>query len=126
MKIAIYARVSSEKQAKEGTIESQIEALRDYAKKHDLNIIHEYIDDGYTGTELARPGLDQLRDSMLEGETEGVLILSPDRLSRKQSHQIILLEEFKKRNVQVIFTNQPLEEKAEGNLMLQIQAAVSE
>ena len=32
MKIAIYARVSSETQAKDGTIESQIEALRDYAK----------------------------------------------------------------------------------------------
>ena len=36
MKIAIYARVSSETQAKDGTIDSQIEALRDYGTKEKL------------------------------------------------------------------------------------------
>ena len=80
MKIAIYARVSSEKQAKEGTIESQLEALREYANSHNLTIAHEYIDDGVTGTTLTRPGLDTLRDLIAEGQVEGVLILSPDRL----------------------------------------------
>ena len=80
MNIAIYARVSSETQAKEGTIDSQIEALRDYAKSHELTIVHEFIDDGYSGSELNRPGLDQLRDAIQEGQVEGVLILSPDRL----------------------------------------------
>ena len=57
MKIAIYARVSSDTQAKEGTINSQIEALRDYAKTNNLSIIHECIDDGYSGYNLERPGL---------------------------------------------------------------------
>ena len=126
MKTAIYARVSSEKQAKEGTIESQIEALRDYAKANNLTISHECIDDGVTGTTLIRPGLDQLRDLIAEGLIEGILILSPDRLSRKQAHQILLMDEFKKQNIQVIFTTQQFEDNAEGNLMLQIQAAVSE
>ena len=46
MKIAIYARVSSETQAKEGTIDSQIEALRDYAKTHELDIAYECLDNG--------------------------------------------------------------------------------
>lgn len=104
MKIAIYARVSSETQAKEGTIDSQIEALREYAKTHELTIMRECLDDGYTGTELIRPGLDHLRDLAQEGQIEAVLILSPDRLSRKQAHLLILLDEFKKRNVQVLFT----------------------
>ena len=45
MKIAIYARVSSEAQAKEVTIDSQIEALRNYAKSHKLTIIQEFIND---------------------------------------------------------------------------------
>ena len=48
MNIAMYARVSSEKQAKEGTIDSQIEALREYAKANNLTISHECIDDGVT------------------------------------------------------------------------------
>ena len=126
MKIALYARVSSDTQAKEGTIHSQVEALRDYAGAHNLEVAYECLDDGVTGTTLVRPGLDHLRDLIAEGLIEGILILSPDRLSRKQAHQILLMDEFKKQNIQVIFTNQQFEDNAEGNLMLQIQAAVSE
>ncbi len=126
MKIAIYARVSSETQAKEGTIDSQIEALREYAKTHELTIMRECLDDGYTGTELIRPGLDHLRDLAQEGQIEAVLILSPDRLSRKQAHLLILLDEFKKRNVQVLFTTQSYSDSPEDNLMLQIQGSIAE
>jgi len=126
MNIAIYARVSSETQAKEGTIDSQIEALREYAKENQLTIIQEFLDDGYSGAELSRPGLDQLRDSIQEGLFEAVLILSPDRLSRKQAHQYILMEEFSKRNIQVLFTTQKFGDSPEDQLMLQIQGALSE
>lgn len=126
MKIAIYARVSSETQAKEGTIDSQIEALREYAKTHKLEIAYECLDDGYSGTTLDRPGLDQVRDLAQTGKIEGVLILSPDRLSRKQANQIILMEEFKKQEIKVLFTTQNYSDSAEDVLMLQIQGAVSE
>lgn len=113
MNIAIYARVSSEKQAKDGTIESQIAALREYAKANNLTIAHECIDDGVTGSTLMRPGLDYLRDLIAEGLIEGILILSPDRLSRNQAHQILLMDEFKKQNIRVIFTTQQFEDNAE-------------
>lgn len=126
MKIAIYARVSSETQAKGGTIDSQIEALKDYAKTRNLTIAYECFDDGYSGSTLDRPGLDQLRDMAQIGGIEGVLILAPDRLSRNQANQIILMDEFKKRDIKVIFTNQQFDDTPEGNFMLQIQGAVSE
>ena len=120
MKIAIYARVSTQSQAKQDTIQSQIEALREYAQAHDLNITHECIDNGVSGSTLERDGLDELRDLALAGEVEGVLILSPDRLSRTQFDQIVLMEEFKKRKMKVFFTNQQFEDTPAGNLMLQI------
>lgn len=126
MNIAIYARVSTDGQAKDNTIESQLEALREHARAQDLTIVQECIDNGFSGAILSRPGLDQLRDLSLEGAIEGVLALSPDRLSRKQVHQIILLEEFKKRNIQVLFSTQQYADSPEGNLMLQIQGAVAE
>jgi len=126
MKIAIYARVSSETQAKEGTIDSQIEALKDYAKTHKLEIAYECLDDGYSGMTLDRPGLDQVRDLAQSGSIEGVLILAPDRLSRKQANQAILMDEFEKRNIQVIFTNQKFDKSAEGNLMFNIQGLFAE
>ena len=75
---------------------------------------------------MNRPGLDQLRDLALERSIQAVLILSPDRLSRKQAHLLILLDEFEKRNVQIIFTNQNFGDTPEDTLMLQIQGAISE
>jgi site-specific DNA recombinase len=126
MNIAIYARVSSESQAKDGTIQSQLEALREYAKAHDLIIVHECTDDGYSGSDLNRPGLDQLRDLAREGFFEGVLVLAPDRLSRVYTQQAILLDEFKKFNIEVIFTNRQFGDSPEDNLMLQMQGVIAE
>ena len=46
MKVAIYARVSTEKQEKQETVKSQLTALRDYAKEKKYSIYQEYIDEG--------------------------------------------------------------------------------
>jgi site-specific DNA recombinase len=62
MSTAIYARVSTETQEKQQTIESQLAELRRYAQAQGLTIDREFIDDGYSGTVLERPGLDALRD----------------------------------------------------------------
>ncbi len=126
MKIAIYARVSTQSQAKEGTIDSQLEALCEYAQAHELKITHECIDNGVSGSTLERDGLDELRDLVLAGEVEGVLALSPDRLSRNQFDQMVLMREFKKRAVKVLFTNQQFDDSPTGDLMMQIQGAISE
>ena len=126
MKIAIYARVSTSNQAKDGTIHSQIEALKDYAQANDLTITHECIDNGVSGSTLEREGLDELRDLAMAGEVSGVLALSPDRLSRSQFDQMVLMREFKKRDIKVIFTSQQFEDTPAGNLMMQIQGAISE
>ena len=65
MRAAIYARVSTAKQELEQTIESQLERLRGYAENEGLELDekHVYVDEGYSGTKLERPGLDALRDA---------------------------------------------------------------
>lgn len=83
MRAAIYARVSTELQEKEATIQSQLEALRQYAKEHGHIIVQEFTDEGYSGTTLVRPGLDRLRDALGQGDFEVLLVHSPDRLARK-------------------------------------------
>ena len=87
MNVAFYARVSDPKE-KRGTIESQIEALEAYAKTNGHEVVESYVcRDRYTGTELARPELDRLRDGAQAGAFEAVLVLDPDRLSRKYAYQ---------------------------------------
>ena len=55
--VAFYARVSSDAQAREHTIDSQIAALKERiaADDHTLEPEHGYVDDGYSGTHLQRP-----------------------------------------------------------------------
>ena len=62
MKIAAYyARVSTSRQENEETIENQIMAVKEFAKEKGLIIAKEYLDEGWSGTILARPALDELR-----------------------------------------------------------------
>lgn len=107
MKIAIYARVSTEKQEKQQTIQSQLQALRDFAAKNNYIVYEEYIDEGYSGGLLDRPALDKLRDGAKNKLFEAVLMHSPDRLARLYPLQWIVEEELKKQGISVIFLNRP-------------------
>ncbi len=128
MKVALYARVSTKNQEKHDTIASQVEALRTYAKAQGVAIAEDYVcqDEGYSGALLARPALDRLRDGAQAGAFDGILILSPDRLSRKYAYLILILEEFERLGVSVTFLEQPPADDPHSALLVQIQGAVAE
>jgi site-specific DNA recombinase len=95
MRAAIYARVSTPGQAKDQTIEQQLQRLRAYTERRgwSLDAGHVYLDDGYSGASLNRPGLDALRDRTAWAEFDVVLLTAPVRLARNYVHQVLLLEE---------------------------------
>jgi site-specific DNA recombinase len=63
-KAALYARVSSDHQQKEGTIRSQVAELRRQISAAGHKLVKEYIDDGYSGADMDRPALEQMRQEM--------------------------------------------------------------
>ena len=70
MRAALYARVSTERQADRGTIGSQLALLRERIAAAGDELVGEYVDDGHSGARLDRPGLDALRDAA-EGAANG-------------------------------------------------------
>jgi len=129
MKIAaIYARVSSDQQKEEKTIASQAMALVEFARQEGYQVPEEWIfeDAGYSGASLVRPGLERIRDLAAEGELQTVLVLSPDRLSRKYAYQVLLSEELARHGVELVFLNAPHAETPEDQLLLQFQGMISE
>jgi site-specific DNA recombinase len=128
MKAAIYARVSTEKQGREQTVDSQLDALRRWATAHghELNDDHVYIDEGYSGARLDRPALDRLRDAAHEGEFDVLGVYSPDRLARRYAYQVLLLEEFRRAACEVEFIERPISDDPHDQLLLQIQGAIAE
>ncbi len=126
--VAIYARVSSSRQVQQGTIESQLQSLHDFAENQGYAVDPDcvFTDQGISGATLIRPGLDALRDQALAGRIKKVLILCPDRLARKNTHQLILVDEFQRLGVEIVFSNRALSESPEDQLLLQIQGVISE
>ena len=126
IRAAIYARVSTDLQEKEQTIRSQLEALRGYVLERGYIIVAEYIDDGYSGATLDRPGLDRLRDALRTGEMDVVVFHSPDRLARKAVYQGLVLEEIEKARVRVEFLNYPVDDSPESRMLLGMQGLFAE
>ena len=126
--VALYARVSSKKQEQSNTIKSQITELKNRiaADNHELLDKYEFEDNGLSGWILERESLDALRDKVEEGEIDKIYIHSPDRLSRNFVHQMVLLDEFEKARVEVIFLNHKVENDPESKLSLRLKGLWSE
>lgn len=128
MQVGIYARVSSDLQADTGTIKSQVAALLERVQSDGLRVPEElqFIDDGFSGATLIRPALERLRDVVYGGTLERIYIMSPDRLSRKYAYQILLMDEFRRAGVEIVFLNKQTGDTPEDELLLQVQGMVAE
>src|SRR6516225_10211499 len=95
MRVAVYARVSTTRQAQSQGVEQQLDRLCAAAAERgwELEEQHVYRDDGYSGASLGRPGLDRLRDHTALADLDVVVVTAPDRLARNYVHQVLLLEE---------------------------------
>src|SRR5271169_6692868 len=125
---AYYARVSSEQQAAAHTIESQISALSERARSDVTPVPPErqFVDDGISGATLARPALDRLRDLAAVGAIDRIYVHSPDRLARNYAYQVLLLDEWRRTNVELVFLNRSLGKSPEDELLLQMQDIIAE
>lgn len=128
MRVAFYARVSSEQQTQAGTIDSQIIALQERIKLDGHSLLKEFqfIDDGYSGSTLSRPELERLRDTIASQLLDKLYVHAPDRLARKYAYQYLLIEEFNRYNVDIIFLNNQPGNDPESELLLQVQRIISE
>lgn len=83
MRTALYCRVSSDRQAKEGdSIPAQLDALHKYAKEHKYTVVGEFIDDGISGTKNDREELQRMLSEVRAGKIELILVTKMDRLHR--------------------------------------------
>ncbi len=124
-KVALYARVSTERQENEQTIRSQIAELKAYCKQQQYLITDCYSDDGYSGAMLARPALDRLRDDARQNRMEAVVIHAVDRLSRNHIHAGIVMEELQKLAIDLLFLNAPDTGTSEGRLLFDMQSVIA-
>src|SRR5574340_1716207 len=126
LNVALYARVSTEEQREGQTIDSQIAELTRFAESQGWKIAETYKDEGWSGTLLARPALDQLRDDATKHRFEAVLVNDVDRLARDVTHLGVLRRDLMRSGVRVIFRKVPGEASPTQNLLINVLGSFAE
>jgi len=98
MKVALYARVSTEGQDPE----VQLAALRSHAAQRGWEIVEEFIDRGYSGAKERRPALDRMMEAAWVGKFEAAVVWRFDRFARSVKHLIEALENFRSLKIHFI------------------------
>ncbi|HDY74533.1 MAG TPA: recombinase family protein, partial [Euryarchaeota archaeon] len=96
LKAALYTRVSTEDQAKEGfSLDSQVERLRSYCSARGWVVHKEYVDDGYSGRYIRRPAYHELMEEIENWDV--LLVLKMDRIHRNSRHFMEMMDELRRR-----------------------------
>ena len=126
MTVRIYCRVSTGAQEQDGTsLETQERSCREYAAQQGW-LVSGVLRDTASGFNLDRPALTALRDSVRVGNVDIVLAHALDRLSRKQTHVAILVEECADHGAVLDFVTENFEDTATGQLLRSVQAFAAE
>lgn len=125
---AVYARVSSDDQAKNFSVPSQVDACMKLAQQEGYTVLtsHVFRDEGISGTTLDRPALTRLRDLIATGSVAAVVVLDLDRLARKMGKLLVLMDEFHTTQVRMLCVTHPVGTGPEHTLLLQMRGAVAE
>jgi len=100
LKTAIYVRVSTEEQAKEGiSISAQIDRCQNYCKARGWKVANIYTDAGYSAGSMKRPGVQQLIQDLNQNKFENILVYKFDRFSRNVRDLITFLDNLKEKDV---------------------------
>lgn len=119
MRAAIYARVSTEDQKREGTsLESQVAACLNKASDLGYQVDEEHIFlETWSGADLDRPELLGVHNLIKQKEVQALVCHSTDRLARNPIHIAIVAEECEGQGVQLVFVTEPLDSSPEGQLI---------
>ena len=108
IEVAIYTRVSTEDQAKEGfSLDAQLDKLRSYCKARDWIVWGEYIDDGYSGRNVKRPAYKKMMEEMENWNV--LLVIKMDRIHRNSNNFMMMMEHLKQKEKEFVSMSESLD-----------------
>ncbi|MCK4365835.1 MAG: recombinase family protein, partial [Thermoplasmatales archaeon] len=126
VRAAIYTRVSTEDQAKEGfSLDAQLDKLRAYCKARDWTIAEEYIDDGYSGRTVKRPAYSRMMEELEKWNL--LLVLKMDRIHRNSKNFMLMMEFLNKNEKEFVSMNESFDTStAMGRFVMNILQLVAQ
>ncbi len=119
MKVALYARVSSEKQDVDLSISAQLKSLRDYAIKNGHEVVREFIDEAASGKTTARPAFREMISAARHSKRpfDLILVWKYSRFARSREDSIVFKTMLRKNGIRVVSISEPAEDTPTGNLL---------
>jgi site-specific DNA recombinase len=130
--LSVYGRVSTSLQEDQETIQNQVMAIKEFADKkfgvgnYTLPEEYYYLDEGWSGDNIQRPRLDQLRVDAKKKIWDGVLIYDPDRLARRYSLQELVMDELKEAGIEVFFVTVSTPKNMEDKILYGVRGLFAE
>ena len=125
-----YLRVSGKGQVDGDGFPRQMEAIRAYAKAHDIRIVSTFREEGVSGaTELEnRPALMELLEALASNGTKLVLVEALHRLARDLMVQETIIGDLRKQGYELVSVTEPdlLQNDPTRVLMRQIFGAIAQ
>ncbi|MCB4792206.1 MAG: recombinase family protein [Elusimicrobia bacterium] len=127
VKVALYARVSTEEQTNNYSLDAQKDLLIKYAKENNFVITGEYIDGGYSGTSDDRPEFQKMMEDARGGKFNLVLFYKYDRLFRNNRHLLNTVEQLSQYGVAIKSITEPFDtSNPMGKCMVSILGSMAE
>lgn len=109
IRVALYARVSTEEQTENFSLGSQTELLKKHAKEHQYKIYSIYIDGGYSGASYERPEFQRLLADAKQSRFDIVLVYRLDRFFRSNKDLLNVVDEMSSYNVDLKSITEPFD-----------------
>ena len=126
--VALYARVSSDRQDVDLSISAQLRALRDYARKNDYIVAREYIDEAESGRIANRPEFRKMIDEAARPNAafQEILVWKFSRFTRKREHAVAFKSMLRRKGIRVVSITEHADDTPTGKLMEAIIESVDE
>ena len=125
--VALYARVSSERQDVDLSVAAQLRSLRDYAEKNDCVVVREFVDEAESGRVDNRPRFQEMIDeAKTNAPFEEILVWKFSRFSRKREHAVAYKSMLRRRGIRVVSITEQADDTAAGRLLEGIIETIDE
>ena len=126
--VALYARVSSDRQDVDLSVSAQLRALRDYAQKHGYLVAREYVDEAESGRIADRPQFQKMLNEASKPESpfQEILVWKFSRFTRKREHAVAFKAMLRRRGVRVVSITEQADDTPTGKLLEAIIESVDE
>ena len=126
--VALYARVSSDRQDVDLSVAAQLRALREFAERNGYRVAREYIDEAESGRIADRPQFTKMLDEAAQPESpfQEILVWKFSRFTRKREHAVAFKSMLRRRGIRVTSITEHADDTPTGKLMEAIIESVDE